>query len=62
MSSTEAADPNLNESMNKDELKLLNTAIDEFIIPLANMHLDAANTVNVVELCRKAAEWMETPY
>ncbi len=63
MSSTEnAATPNLNVSMNYDELKLLDTVIDEFIIPLANMHLDATNTVNIVELCRKAAEWMELPY
>lgn len=37
----------------------METVIDEFIIPLANMNIDASNQCNIVELCKNAAEWME---
>jgi hypothetical protein len=38
--------------------KLLNEAVDEFIIPLANMAIDEGNTYNIVSLCRKAKKFM----
>ena len=46
--------------MTEEQAKaLLDKVIDEFVIPLANMHVDASSTVNMVELCRKAAELLE---
>ena len=45
----------------KERKKLLMTAIDEFILPLANMYVHEVNVVNIVDLCRKAARWIESP-
>ena len=38
--------------------ELLDEAIDEFIIPLANQFLDKSNLFNIVDLCFKAKEWL----
>lgn len=35
------------------------TLVDEFIIPLANMHLDDSNKYNLPALCRRANEYLE---
>lgn len=35
-----------------------NFVIDDFVIPLANMHLNDRNKYNIIELCRKASEFM----
>jgi len=39
--------------------KDIDYVVDEFLIPLANMHLNDSNESNIVALCRKAAEYLE---